>query len=48
VAQSDLVRLPLGAFALVEGFEFRVGDTGAKGGLEEFGAQGIGPPKNAA
>jgi len=22
--------------------------TGAKGGLEECGAQGIGPPKNAA
>ena len=43
MAQGDLVRLSLGAFALVKGFEFRIGDTGSEGGLEEARAQDLDP-----
>ena len=41
MAESDVMSLTLSSFALVEGFEFEIGLAGAKGSLEEGGAQGF-------
>jgi hypothetical protein len=41
MAESDVMSFAFGSFALVEGFEFEIGLAGAKGSLEEGGAQGF-------
>lgn len=41
MAESDVMSFAFGSFALVEGFEFRVGLAGVKSSLEEGGAQGF-------